>query len=157
MTTSYLTNLAVPFETVVIDLSGTSPSSASTAAGANTITAGYPDLSNVINISIFRSIQGGTGGVLDIYLQCSPDGTNWYDWAHYAQQAAGASVTSKIWVPGMTNLSTTIGTGLTPALAADTMIGGHPGKAVRVVYVAGASTSAGAAQTIKLICVRPRV
>jgi len=41
---------------------------------------------------------------------------------------------------------------LTPALAVNTCIANGMGNALRVVYVAGAATSAGAAQSIKAIC-----
>ena len=143
-------------ETIVVDLSGTSPSSNTTVAGQDSITAGYADLSNCRNFTIVRTLQGATGGTLDVYLQFSPDGSTWYDWAHFDQQAGSAAANTKVWVPALTNTSTTIGSGTSPALAVSTFIGGHPTKAVRVLYVSGSGTSVGAAQTIKLIATRPK-
>lgn len=136
-----------------IDLSATSPSSATTVAGTPvTGLAGYGSM------SIYANIQGGVGGTLDIYLQYSPDeGTTWVDYAHFAQLASGASAIKRVWTVSRSAQQTTIatvGTSTSPALSANSIIGGEWGDRLRVVMVAGASTSAGAAQTI--LCILSR-
>jgi len=128
-------------------LSGTSPASASTAVGV-TLTGLGPYRS----MSIYAALTGATGGTLDVYLQYSPDGgTTWVDYAHFAQLAAGASTVYRVWNVSKCQQQTTIqtvGTGTSPALSGTTIIGGDWGDRLRVVYVAGASTSLGASQTI---------
>lgn len=106
-------------------------------------------------------IQGATGGVLDIYIQSSvdamQDGTGtWYDVIHYTQlAAAGAQVR---WVATLSRGFNKIAAAPnaanpvdgTPSLTANTLIPDALGNALRVVLVAGASTSAGANQRIKI-------
>ena len=108
-------------------------------------------------VIIDASLAGGTGGTLDIYLQREIDGTAsdvWADWYHFAQLSAGS--TAKVSVTS--DMATTtapivigIGTLAVPAvaLAANTLTAREPMGRVRMVFVAGASTSAGAAQTIR--------
>ena len=133
------------------DLSFTSPAAASTVAqtavtGMGPFTSGY----------LCCTLTGATGGVLDIYIQISPDGgASWFDYLHFAQLAAGAAAVTKVVaiskkIPTTTAI-TTAGTGTSPALAANTVIGGDWGDRMRILAVAGASTSAGAAQVIKFI------
>jgi hypothetical protein len=135
--------------TATFNLSSTSPASASTAVGA-TVTG----LGAFRSLDVFATLTGATGGVLDVYLQTSPDGgTTWVDYAHYVQIAAADGAANKRFLVtngGQQTTVTTVGTGTTPALAANTVLGGDFGDRMRVVYVAGASTSAGAAQTILL-------
>jgi hypothetical protein len=133
-----------------IDLTATSPSSATTTAQTAITTVGP-----YRSMFIYASIQGATGGTLDIYLQVTPDsGTTWVDYAHFPQIAAGAAAIKRVWAvtkqAQQTTLAT-VGTGTTPALAANTIVGGEWGSQIRVVFVAGAGTSAGASQTIKCV------
>jgi len=46
---------------------------------------------------------------------------------------------------------TAIGKDLVPALAVNTVVGGQFGRKMRLLFVAGAGTSAGASQTVRLI------
>ena len=104
-------------------------------------------------LRIVAELVGATGGTLDVYLQTSDDGgTTWYDWAHFPQLAAGASAIKYAFsVPSAGELGiTTIGSGTSPALAANTVVGGPWGDRIRALYVAGASTSAGAAVVINI-------
>lgn len=137
-------------ETHVADLSFTSRATAGTTANT-----AVTDLGGYRSMLIYAELQGATGGVLDVYLQVSPDGgTTWLDYAHFAQLGAGASKVYRTWTVSKTAQQTTlqtVGTGTSPALAASTIIGGEWGDQMRVVQVAGASTSAGAAQVIKLV------
>lgn len=131
-------------------LSSTSPSSATTAVGATVGGMGKCD-----SLIIYANLTGATGGTLDVYLQVSPDGgTTWVDYAHFTQIAAGAAAIHRVWTVTRRAQQTsivTVGTGTSPALAAHTIIGGEFGDRMRVVYVAGAGTSAGAAQVIKIL------
>lgn len=136
-------------------LSSTSPSSATTAVGATVGDMGLCD-----SLYIYAELTGATGGTLDVYLQVSPDqGTTWVDYAHFAQIAGGAAVIKRVWCVSrgaQQTTVTTVGSGTSPALAANTIIGGEFGDRMRVVYVAGAGTSAGAAQVITILGTRSR-
>lgn len=135
----------------IITLTQTSPASASTAASTNFV----GDLSYFNALSFIATLQGGTGGTLDVYLQTSfDDGVTWYDYAHYAQLAAGAAQSRILWhVNRSTSVTapTTIGTGTSPALAVSTINGGAWGDRLRLLFVAGAGTSAGASQSVSII------
>lgn len=131
----------------------TTPAAASTVVGG--VVAG---LGNYQFVRIDADLIGATGGTLDVYLQRLIKPGSWADWIHFAQLAAGASAIrySAIAWHGLSTTITTSnrGTDATPSvsLAAATFLGGHPGDVVRAVYVAGASTSAGAAISIDLAC-----
>jgi hypothetical protein len=129
-------------------ISDTSPSSASTAAGD--IVSG---LANFDALTIIANLVGATGGTLDVYLQTSWDGgTTWYDWAHFPQLAAGAAaINYTISAPSSGDPSPiVVGKNTTPALAANSVVGSVWGPQLRALYVAGSSTSAGAAVTITI-------
>lgn len=136
-------------------ISDTSPAAASTVVG--TIIGGLQDFDS---FRIDATLTGATGGVLDVYLQRELATNVWADWLHYTQISAAAAAVSITAFAGPTVVSadlvalTTIGIGTTAspgvALAAGKFIGGHPGGRIRAVYVAGASTSAGAAQVIRI-------
>ena len=115
-------------------------------------------------ISIVATIQGATGDTLDVYLQTSyelnPDwpadhpGRIWYDYAHFQQLADGASpVTVALHVNRSTSVTaeTTIGTGISPALGVSTIMGGAWGDMLRILFVPGASTTAGSEQVLTII------
>lgn len=135
-------------------ITGTSPAAAGQAAVGNTA----QKLDDFDSFHVTALLVGATGGVLDVYLQRRVDdaGTVWADWVHFPQLAAGAAAIkyAVASLPPPAATATVIGTtaqdGTTgaPALAANTVVGGHPGDAVRCVCVAGVSTSAGAAVTI---------
>lgn len=130
--------------------SGTTPAAASTVA--QTAVTG---LGGFNSMQVYASLIGATGGTLDIYLQYSPDGgTTWVDYVHYAQLAAGASALLKTFAvtkDAQQTTLTTVGSGTTPALAAATVVGGDWGDRLRVVTVAGTSTSAGAVVAITAV------
>ena len=107
-------------------------------------------------ITIDATIQGATGDTLDIYLQRElgqPGSDIWADWYHYTQLAAAAaasSVTINSYMATAASYPVTIGIGTASApgvaLAVGSLVTPTPGERMRVVFVAGASTSAGAAQ-----------
>lgn len=135
-------------------ITGTSPAAAGQAAVGNAATT----LDQYDDFSVTASLVGATGGTLDVYLQRRVDnaGTVWADWIHFPQLAAGAAavVYAAAAMPPPAATATVIGTtaqnGTTgaPALAVNTVVGGHPGDAVRVLCVAGASTTVGAAVAV---------
>jgi hypothetical protein len=138
-------------------ISETSPAAASTVVGAT-----LRGLSDFEFFRIDAALQGATGGTLDVYLQRQIGENVWADWLHYTQLAAAAAAVKWTALAGNPTLSTAltssfgIGTDAAPgvAIAANTFLGGHPGPAIRAVYVAGASTSAGAPVLIHLTCWR---
>lgn len=130
----------------------------SASAGTTAIT-GVTGLDTYGYCVVYAKIQGATNGTLDFYVQTSFDGgTSWVDVGHFAQLAAGAAAVGNIALMGRggTALSYTpivVNTASgTPVLAANTFLAGVLGNALRVVYVAGAGTTAGAAQTITAYC-----
>lgn len=136
-------------------ITGTSPSSATTAVIGNFVGG----LQIYDSLQIIAIIQGATGGTLDLYLQSSVDGSTWYDYAHYAQLAAAAASTTRTITVSRAQqqlTATAIGSNTSPALAANTFLGGDFGSRIRLLAVAGAGTSAGAVQTIKIAATRTR-
>lgn len=132
-------------------ISQTSPSSATTELSNPVYGLGGFD-----TIVVFAKLQGATGGTLDVYLQGSFDGgVTWYEVAHFAQMAAAAAQKTYKVTFVLNSTITQVGEGTagaagTAVLAAGAVAPGHPGDAMRAVFVAGASTSAGAAQTINI-------
>jgi hypothetical protein len=141
-------------------ITGTSPA----AAGQAAVGSAVAGLDQYDSFFITAALVGATGGTLDVYLQrrVKDDGTVWADWIHFPQLASGASAIkyNASSMPPAAATCTVIGTtandGTTgaPALAANTVVAGHPGDSVRCVCVAGASTTVGAAVTIYIKGVR---
>lgn len=138
-------------------IAATSPASASTAVGGI-----FERLDEFDSLVILAVLTGATGGTLDVYLQVATkedDGadTEWVDYAHFAQISAAAAAITRLWsvtrLAQVTSIAT-VGKGTSPALAANTILGGEFGSRMRILFVAGASTSAGAVQTIDIIGTR---
>ena len=143
--------------------SETTPAAAGTAASSQPVSssdghlasgvAGY--LNDAESIDVFADLVGATGGTLDVYLQVSPDGNGaeWYDALHFPQLASGASAISyraslsKFTQP-TSAAPVVVGKGLSPALAATTVVQGVSLDRVRLVFVAGSGTTAGAAAVV---------
>jgi len=144
------TPVQVVNRTGAFSLTFTSPGAPGTVAQPPT-----PGLGAYKSLSIFSTLQGATGGTLDVYLQYSPDGgTTWVDYAHFPQLAAGAAAASRVWnvtKEAQQTTLTSVGTGTSPALAANSIVGGDWGDRLRVLTVAGAGTTSGAAQTVSII------
>jgi hypothetical protein len=169
-TTKALRVVETDVETVVFDLSGNSPGNATPVAGVGTY-ATIPDLAKYRTFVLHTVLagvdgDGNAGGTIDMILQCShdtTDGTNgtWVDWWRSTQVASGATAVRKRVNFALDNMNTTVGEGI-PAntaaivLGAASSSGGHPGKAVRVVWVPGAGVNNAIAQTVKLICTGPK-
>lgn len=106
-------------------------------------------------ITIDADLEGATDGDLDVYLQREIAPGEWRDWAHFPQLGSGAPAASYTLLGNPTDSGIIeVGTGdddtASPALAADSCVGGHPGNALRVVCVAGEGTTAGADITIRI-------
>jgi hypothetical protein len=131
-------------------LTETSPASATSAAG--TLVAS--DLERCSALTIIGELQGATGGTLDVFLQTSWDGgTTWYDYAHFTQLAAGAAAIKYAWHVSRASERTTItavGSAAAGVIATGAIMAGGWGNQMRMAFTAGASTSAGAAQTVRI-------
>lgn len=130
-------------------VTATSPASAST-----TILGTFRGLSRWDSFTVVAELQGATGGTLNVYLQRKIADDVWSDWVSFTQLASGAAAVKYAVCPTASNTISTVGSGSdatpSPALAAGSCAGGHPGDAVRVVAVAGAGTSGGTSQTVRI-------
>lgn len=132
-----------------LTLTATSPANGTAAA------TGFVKVDNFSAIRVVGILQGATGDTLDVYLQASWNGgTTWWDIGHFVQMAAAAAVTTRTvtYAREQQNTSTVaIGGGASPALAANTFLGGDFGGLIRAYFVPGASTTQGATQTIHIL------
>lgn len=135
--------------TQVFRIEDTSPAAAGTAVGSK-----VAGLEKFDWFMVDAQLVGATGGTLDVYLQRKIADDLWADWLHFPQLAAGGAAVRYSAQSGTDKDIVVVGGGTDaspgPALAANTFVGGCPGTAVRAVYVAGASTSAGAAVNIQI-------
>lgn len=153
----------------VLTFAETSPATPSTAA-SNAVVVGSAgpvgvassapiDLTNFSSLAVSAALIGATGGALDVFLQTSFDGgTTWVDYAHFPQLAAAASAVKYVFTSSMNAQNAAplvVGNGLTPSIAANTVVGGAWGDRFRLVFIAGASTSAGAVVAVTLSFSRP--
>lgn len=133
-------------------VTATSPSSASTAVVATLFKGAM--LRTAEKLVVDATLLGGTGGTLDVYLQRKIASDTWRDWIHFPQIAATVAkkYTVTIKGEGTTIVETGGGSDASPgvALAANTAVDVIPGDDVRIVFVAGASTSAGASNSITI-------
>lgn len=143
-----------------IDMSGTSPAAASTTTVDATPAT---QIGMFSSCSFVATVQGGTGGTLDIFVQtwfrtkASSLGF-WADAAHLTQLAAGGALntvafTLTRWSPSSAAITAALNTASgTPALAAGTIVPGLLGGQLRIVYKTGAGNTVGAAQQILATC-----
>ena len=129
--------------------SGNSPA----AAGGTTATTAVTGFRGCTAITIIATVAGGAGGLLDIYIQDSPDGVTWYDYWHITQRTAGQAAETLAWDPALNDSVTTIGTGTSPALANGAVRGGHWFDQLRVLFVPGSGVAA-ATQNVRVLTVR---
>lgn len=148
-------------KTAYRDLLTVTADKTSPASNTYQVTTGVAGFAVFKALTFIATITGGTGGALDVLIETSPDGgTTWYEYAHFPQVSAAATATYRyapalndtIVQVGKNNLSgSTLTTSMT--LAANSAAGGHWGDMLRVRYVAGSGTSAGASQLISVLCV----
>ena len=146
--------------------SETSPSAGGTAASSQPVQGGdgragiaWP-LDDFESMDVVAELVGATSDTLDVYLQTSPDeGNTWVDAIHWPQLSAGHAAVvyrNTLSLASTPTAPTVVGEGLSPALAANTVVPGAFGDRARLVMVAGASTSAGAKVVVRLALQRPR-
>jgi len=111
----------------------TSPNAPGTVA-----VAGVNGFSTARSLAIIATVRGAT----------------WFDYWHLTQLSAGAAAKTFCYCPSASNAIVEIGSGLSPILAAGAVRGGPWCDWLRVLYVAGASTSAGGAQTARVLAAR---
>lgn len=99
-------------------------------------------------------VQGATGGVLDIVIENAhaATGADWYEYAHLTQLAAGGAASCITFAPAFNKALGAVGKNQTTAmvLAAGTVGAGAWLDAFRVRMVAGANTTAGKVQSVKV-------
>jgi hypothetical protein len=100
------------------------------------------------------SLAGVPLGTLDVYVQrqisdsTEVSGGVWEDWIHFPQQSEAGARTYYTVQPQATSDLVVVGRGTdasagTPALAANTSVGGHPGEKLRLVAKCGSETLTG--------------
>lgn len=141
----------MPIQDLNFNISGTSPA----APGTAVIGSAFSGLQEFSRAAIVATLQGATGGTLNLIVQTSFDGKHvgdstkkWWDAGAFAQLAAAAAqVTLFIELnrasSGAAPVTLTNGT-----LAAGTVLPGMLGDAIRLLAVAGGGTSAGAVQQL---------
>lgn len=146
----------------LFSISGTSPAEASTAV--------LGDLGRGLTrynwFTIHADLIGATDGTLDVRIQrqiamaAEVTGGLWSDWIAFTQLGDGASAISYATDVATNSAITAVGGGSdsspTVALAAGSVLGGHPGERCRVVCTAGAGTTVGALVEIYLVALRVR-
>src|SRR5262249_42517734 len=109
------------------------------------------DLSGFHTMRVEATLRGAANGTLNCYLQCTYDrGQSWTDLVAFTQQTASASATTYGVTLTRSNGSayaTSVGKGTSPALSAGTSRDGCWGDQVRILFVAGSGTTAGASQS----------
>ena len=142
-------------EPAVLSIGGSSPSTPSTVA----LTAAS-GLANWRDFAVEATLAGTngttpTGGTLQVFVQCSCDGTNFTDWVSFPSVASGRAAVSYRYSAALSGMISVVGQGLSPALVANTSSNGHPGGWVRVVMIAGTGTNHAVQQVINLLGIRP--
>ena len=134
---------------------GTAVSSQSVqSAGGNLATGVAGPMADYDAVDVIAELKGATGGTLDVYVQISPDdGISWYDLIHFQQLASAAAV--MYYQAPVSNATTTtqpilVGKNLVPALAVNTVVNGAFSDRMRLVMVAGVSTTVGAPVIVRI-------
>ena len=123
-----------------------SPAGATTTVG----TAIVANLEASDSVLLVLSVVGHAGGVLDVYVQSRHGAGNWVDVAHVPQLGDGAgAITYRIPLSRYTSILAPVVVGVAgvPALAANSVVEGEFGDALRLVAVGGAGGAGGAVQS----------
>ena len=146
----------------------TSPSAPGTVASVNAVqNAGsyFPvgvagPMADYDAVDVIADLKGATNGTLDVYVQISPDdGITWYDIIKFPQMGAGQAASfyqAPISNATTTNLPISVGKNVTPALgagggvSAGVVVNGAFSDRMRLMMVAGAGTSLGAAVVVRI-------
>lgn len=143
-------------------ITGTSPAAQTTGAVLTKGASSASDttvlgLAEFTTLSLHALLVGATGGTLDVVIQSTLDGgSTWFDVAHFPQLAAGAGAIRYMAVlnrfpAGTPAIRVVNTTDVVPALAANSIVSEGFGDGIRIVCVAGAATSAGAALTFNIL------
>lgn len=130
---------------------------AATLTGNGLLNAVLPNLTSFVTCLFDFTLTGATGGVTDVYVQSTLDGVKWYDVAHLPQVPAAQAATRYVlsitrgYRQAAVNPTVVNPVDGTPTLTANTVLPDMFGIGIRLVVVAGASTSAGATQNIRMI------
>ena len=138
-------------------ITGDSPA----ATGSAVIGVEVGGLERFDTFIVDATVQGATDDTLDLVLQRKVgDADVWAEWIRFAQLASGAAAVSYTVSPTPSNTIVAVDTDTTASPSGPVMsagcVGGHPGSRVRLVATAGASTSAGAEQTVRITGIRSR-
>ena len=143
------------FNEVSPNAPGTALSANAVAGVANYMPAGVAGPLDLYDgVLIEAELVGATGGPLDVYIQTSAnDGVDWWDFAHFLQLAAAAPAVKYVVTASLYSQTTApivVGKNLAPALAAGAFVNGAFTDRMRLLFVAGALTSAGAAVKVSV-------
>jgi|ERR1019366_8885937 hypothetical protein len=111
--------------------------------------------------AIFDVAANTSGGTLSCVLQTSPDGGR--TWADFIRAPTIANAHAAIIYSAPFSLAVTttapiaVGEGTTPALAANTIVGGAFSDRMRLVMIAGTGASSGVAILVRLLMQRKRI
>lgn len=128
----------------------TSPSAPGVMISSNSVASFAP----YDTIRMYATLTGGTGGTLDVVLEESFDQIEWFEFFRFPQVAAGVT---KTWRATSVLQNGILEVGLSSLLTSQQVIapntnGAGPwGDFIRAKYIAGAGTTAGAPQIIRLI------
>ncbi len=143
------------------DLYTMSGSTTTNTTAAHVVGSVVRGLAQYDRVAVSASVAGVPLGTLDVYLQRQVaradqvTGGVWEDWLHLPQLAEGAS---RVYYASQSEASTSaraVGRGTdasagTPALAANTAVGGHPGDALRLVAKCGSATLTGTSLSLQV-------
>ena len=128
-----------------VTYTATSPAEESTVASD-----AFGGLGRFYDLVIDATLRGATGGTLDVVLQRDVGGT-WVDWYKFPQLAAAANdVHYTLSTDAAATSETVVGHGTTTAIADSTLTCRLPGDRIRMLMIAGASTTEGAEQVIRI-------
>lgn len=132
-------------------LLGTATVTSVAAAVVATGTAIVTGLEAFASLACVATVVGQAGSVLDVYVQTRHGAGDWVDVAHFPQLGIGAvAVTYRVPLSrrGTVAAPVVVGTNAAPALAANAIVQGELGDAVRLACVGGALGAGGAAQSM---------
>jgi hypothetical protein len=140
---------------------GVAVSSQSVNNAASYLGAGIAGpLDDFDGLDVVAEITGNTGGVLNVFMQTSPDnGLNWFDAISFPTVAAGASqlaFRAQLSISQASATPTIVGVNNAPSLTPNTTVSGAWGDRMRVAMRSGAGTSAAGSVVVRLIGQRPR-
>ncbi len=142
---------------LIVTADKTSPGAASTSY-TSTPQTGF---AKYYAFAVVATLSGlSSGGTLDVVIEHSPDGTNWYGLVHFPQLSnVAAAATYYVVMNAATNSAVrSVGkneTGTTMTLAVNTAAGSLVFDRWRVRYVSGSGVSVGVAQSILVQCWAP--